>query len=302
MKSSIKNSKSSRTRKHVLLAGVLGTLLVVGTACGVSETKEQAPGVQKEKTAVASTTTEKKEEAKEEPAFTMKEIPVKVDYTKAPEEILAMYSEEGMSRFKLNYPDTYTMEYALKNIGKEMPGFTGKDLNGNKVDSKSYKGKNYVVNISKSTCEVCQEISPVVQKLEKDKIPVVSIYPIDKTADVKKHREKTKWDKKSTALVADTNPALKDLAVKTLEVSTVPTLLFVDESGKISYVNIGLTDDILMKDIKEKAFGKEKLYDFVRKDVVKVDKDGNVVKEVEKETVSTETKAVPETKTTSEKN
>lgn len=275
-----------RTRKHVILTGVLGTLMVVGTACGVQEPKEQAPGLKQEKVTVA-TTKSNKEDVKEEPAFTMKEVPVKIDYSKDPEEILSMYSEEGMSRFKLNYPDTYTMEYALKNIGKEMPEFSGKDLNGKDVTSKTYKGSNYVVNISKSTCEVCEEISPVIQKLEqgKNKIPVVSIYPIDKESDVSKHREKTKWEKTTTALVAEKNPDLKALAVDELKVSTVPTLLFVDETGRISYINIGLTDDILMKDMKEKAFGKEKLYNFVRKDIVKVDKDGNVVKDVEKETV-----------------
>ncbi|AJD93458.1 hypothetical protein JMA_41410 (plasmid) [Jeotgalibacillus malaysiensis] len=272
----MKQNKRTKQTKKWAVAGLLGAVMITGVACS-NEPKEQAPGAD-EPVQIAKTD-EKKEVEKEE--VQLKEVSVEVDYSKSAQEILTAYSEEGMSRFKLSYPDTYSMEYALKTIGREMPKFEGKDLNGKTITSDDYKNKSYIVNISKSTCEVCQELAPVIQTLEKgeDKIPVINLYPIDKSEDVKAHREKTKWSKDSIAIVGDKNKSIENLAIKELAVATVPTLLFVDKSGKISYINIGLTDDVLLSDMKEKAFGEEKLYDFVRKEMVKVDKDGNVVKQ-----------------------
>lgn len=285
------SNKSTGFKKKWMMAGLVGALMVTGTACSVNEPKEQAPGADEP---VLIANGDKESEAEKE-EVQLKEIPVKVDYSKSAQEILTAYSEEGMSRFKLNYPDTFSMEYALKTIGQEMPAFKAKDMNGNTVTSDDYKGKSYIVNVSKSTCEVCQEMAPVIQKLEKnaDDIAVLNLYPIDTTAEVKAHREKNKWAKDSVAIVGDKNESIQKLAVEKLAIATVPTLLFVDKDGKISYINIGLTDEILLSDMKEKAFGDEKLYDFVRKEIVKLDKDGNVIpeepvkeqeKEVEKKT------------------
>lgn len=282
-----------KTKKWAV-AGLLGALMVTGTACSVNDTKEQAPGADEPVLIAEGEKGAEADQEKEE--VQLKEVPVQIDYTKSAQDILTFYSEEGMSRFKLNYPDTYSMEYALKTIGQEMPSFKVTDTNGKTLASNEFKGKPYIINISKSTCEVCHEMAPIIQKLEKngDKIPVLNFYPIDTAADVKAHREKTKWSDESIVVVGDKNPSVKELAIDKLAVATVPTLLFVDSDGKISYINIGLTDEVLLSDMKEKAFGDEKLYDFVRKEMVKVDKDGNVVKPeplAEKETATEDKKA-----------
>lgn len=271
----------TKTKKWAV-AGLLGALMVTGTACSVNDTKEQAPGAD-EPVLIADGDKDSQDAdaEKEKEEVQLKEIPVTIDYSKSAQEILTDYSEEGMSRFKLNYPDTYSMEYALKTIGQEMPDFKVTDTNEKTLTSDNLKGKPYIVNVSKSTCEVCHEMAPVIQKLEKngDKIPVLNFYPVDTAADVKAHRDKTKWSKESIAVVGDKNPVVKELAIDKLAIATVPTLLFVDSDGKISYINIGLTDEVLLSDMKEKAFGDEKLYDFVRKEMVKVDKDGNILKQ-----------------------
>lgn len=273
----MKHSNRSSSKKWIL-TGIVSALMLTSAGCSTSEIKEQAPGA-KEPVVVADK--DKVSVVAEEDEVKLKEIPVQVDYSKPPQEILTAYSEEGMSRFKLNYPDTFSMEYALKTIGQDMPSFSGVDMNGKKVSSKAYKGKSYVVNISKTTCAVCEEMSPLMQSLEKkDKtIDVISLYPVDKSKDVSSHRKKLKWSKNSVALVADKNAWVKELAIDKLQVAQVPTLIFVDDKGKISYTYIGKTDELLLTDMKEKAFGKERLYDFVRKEVIKVDKDGNVLKQ-----------------------
>lgn len=269
-------NQKNKGKKRWALAGVLGVFLLAGTACTMSEPKEQAPGDHAETKIVAEADMKEKEEK-----VTLKETPVKIDYKASAEDILAQYTEEGMSRFKLNYPDTFSMEYALKTVGKSLPEMKGKTLSGKEFSSKSLDGKPFILNVSKTTCPVCEEMAPVVQSFSKaNDIPVVSLYPVDKSEEVKTFFKKTKQSEKSTALVADKNKWLKDFAVDTLSIAQVPTLLFVDESGRISYTYIGKTDEVLLADMQEKAFGKEKLYDFVKMDVVKM-VDGKEVKEKE---------------------
>lgn len=260
--------------KRWALTGLIGAAVLVSSACTAEKPKELAPADTNEPILIAEADT------KDEEAVTLKETPVVVDYTAEAEDILAQYTEEGMSHFKLNFPDTFSMEYALKNIGKTLPAFEGKMVNGKTFSSKSLKGKPYVLNVSKTTCPVCEEMSPVISAFGKnEKIPVISLYPVDKTAEVDTFRTKLKAGKTNVALVADKNPWLKKFAVETLNIAQVPTLIFVDESGRISYTYIGKTDEVLLKDMKEKAFGNEKLYNFVRTEVIKVDEDGKEIKE-----------------------
>jgi thiol-disulfide isomerase/thioredoxin len=262
--------------KRWSVAGILGAVMIVSTGCNGTEPTEQAPADKNEPIIIA----EAKTDTKEEDEVQLKETPVVVDYKAGAEDILAQYTEEGMSRFKLNFPDTFSMEYALKNIGKTMPNFEGKTVAGKEFSTKSLKGKPFVLNFSKTTCPVCEEMSPIIKDFGvNESIPVVSLYPVDKSAEVETFLTKSKADESTIALVADTNAWLKGLAVNTLNIAQVPTLIFVDEDGRISYTYIGKTDEVLLKDMKEKAFGDEKLYDFVKMEVVKVDADGNEIKE-----------------------
>ncbi|WP_442637635.1 TlpA family protein disulfide reductase [Rossellomorea marisflavi] len=266
----------NKGKRRMALAGVLGVFLLVGAGCSNAEPTQQAPGDKTETKVVAEA--DQKPKVKED-KVELKETPVKIDYSASAEDILSQYTEEGMSRFKLNYPDTFSMEYALKTVGKSMPEIKGKTLADKEFSSKNLKGKPYILNISKTTCPVCEEMAPIVHKFANDNdLPIVSLYPVDKTADVESFFKKNKKADESTVLVADQNKWLKSFAVDKLNIAQVPTLLFVDESGRVSYTYIGKTDDVMIADMKDKAFGREKLYDFVKKDVVKI-VNGKVVKE-----------------------
>lgn len=275
MKNRTKSMQSKKGWKPWVLATVMGAVLLGAAGCS-EEPKETAPGVEQEKKEpliIADATADEEE-------VNLEEKPVSIDYNASAEEILSQYTVEGMSRFKLNYPDTFSMDYALKNIGKTLPDFKGMGTNSSEFDSKSLKGKPFVLNISKTTCPVCEEMSPVIKQFAKDEnVKVVHLYPVDNVKAVGKFRKIANADMEATTLVADMNPWLEDFTVKTLNVAQVPTLVFVDETGRISYTYIGKTDAILLKDMKGKAFGKEKLYDFVRKEVVKTDKDGKEIPE-----------------------
>lgn len=258
--------------KKYSIAGLLGAVLLLTAGC--TDEKEQAPGDNNEPLLIA----EKDVEEEKEEEFELKEVPVEIDYEMEAEEILSKYTEEGMSRFKLNYPDTYSMEYALKNIGKTFEGFTGTTIDGEEFSTESMKGKPFVLNFSKTTCSVCEEMTPVAETFGLDEsVPVISLYPVDETKEVEAFREKAKASKDTVVLVADKNDWLKELAVGNLEIAQVPTLIFVDADGRISYTYIGKTDGVLLSDMKEKAFGDEKLHSYLKTVVVKIDKDGNEI-------------------------
>lgn len=259
--------------KRCSMAGLLGAVLLFA-GC-TNEPKEQAPAEKNEPLLIAEKTVDEAEEEVQ-----LKEVPVKVDFSLGAEEILSKYTEEGMSRFKLNYPDTYSMEYALKNIGESFEGFKGTTIDGKEFSTESLTGKPFVLNFSKTTCPVCEEMTPVAETFGLDKsIPVISLYPVDKTKDVEAFRKKAKASKETVVLVADQNDWLKEMAVGNLNIAQVPTLIFVDADGRISYTYIGKTDGILLADMKEKAFGNEKLYTYLKTIVVKIDKDGNEIVE-----------------------
>lgn len=262
--------------KKVSLAGLMGAVLLVSAGCTNDKSTEQAPGENNEPLLIAENTVDDAEEEVQ-----LKEIPVQVDYSLGAEEILSNYTEEGMSRFKLNYPDTYSMEYALKNIGKTFEGFTGKTIDGKTFSTESLKGSPYVLNFSKTTCPVCEEMTPVAETFGLDEdVPVISLYPVDIEKDVEAFRTKANADKDAVVMVAENNEWLKELAVGNLNIAQVPTLIFVDAEGRISYTYIGKTDGILLNDMKEKAFGNEKLYSYLKTKLVKIDSDGNEIVEV----------------------
>ena len=263
--------KSNLGHKFLAVGAVLTLSLSLG-ACTNSEP------TQKEQVKKTNEMVEKKEEKKE---IGFKERKVSVDYSQKPEEVLSKYTEEGMNQFKLNYPDTYSMEFALKNIGKDLPAFKGKTMDGKTFDTKDYKGKDMVISVVKTTCPVCQKMTPIIGEKAKsnEDIKFVSLYPVDKKNDVKSYMKKHKEIKQSNTLVSDDNSWMKKYVVDQFNVAQVPTFIFVDKTGKISYTYIGQTDSVLFDEMLKKAFEDKKLYDYVRTETYKVDEQGNEIKE-----------------------
>ena len=109
------------------------------------------------------------EDVIEEPEFELVERPLVIDYSKKPEEILVNYTERGMSQLKANFPDTLSMNYALKMLGKDAPELGGKSLSGKEVKLSDLKGNDVLIAFNKTTCSVCKEMVPVVADMKKDR-------------------------------------------------------------------------------------------------------------------------------------
>lgn len=250
-----------------------GVILSIGALLGACDDKTEQVKEKEKLTEVAAD-----EQTNE---IQLKEKKVSVDYTKTPEEILANYTEKGMNLFKVNFPDTLSMNYALKNIGKEAPSITGTTVDGKTVDLSKLKGKNVLISFSKTTCSVCKEMSPVVKGVLEDNKDVVllNVFPVDNEQSIQAFYKGLKQEVPKNTLHLEKNKELKKIAVEQYQIEQVPTYVFVDKSGKISYTYIGNKDKVMFQDMINTAFGEEKLYDHVRTVTVHVDANGNEVKE-----------------------
>ncbi|RKO61867.1 TlpA family protein disulfide reductase [Caldibacillus debilis] len=211
------------------------------------------------------------------------EKPVTIDYSKEPEEILAQYTEQGMNLFKVNFPDTLSMNYALKNIGKEAVEISGKTVDGKDFSLSALKGKNVILTFAKTACSVCKEMSPILAELAKKNpdVTFVTLFPVDNNKDIDGYYKSLKLKRPDLVLSLENNKGLKSLAINQYMVSQVPTFVFVDESGRISYTYIGSKDAIMFQDMIDTAFGDEKLYDYVRTITIRVDENGKEISEEE---------------------
>lgn len=209
---------------------------------------------------------------------TYKERKVSVDYSKPAEEILLSYSEKGMNEFKRNFPDKLAMDFALTSIGKTAPDFEYKNIKGETVKLSELKGKKVVLDFMRDDCPVCKESSPTVAKVKesyKDAV-FLPIFPKDSKEDVEKFFKDLNLEVNENSIAGKDNGDNLSI-VKNYNLKLVPSFVFIDESGKISYTWIGSTDEKIFKDTMDTAFGKNKLYDLVKTE--KVDKNGKVVEE-----------------------
>lgn len=252
----------SKTWKTLCVIGVTITLSTSLVACGQSETSE----------------IENKTETTKE---TFKEKAIEIDYSKTPEEILANYTEKGMNDFKVNYPDTQNMYYALKNVGKIAPTIQGKTIDGKEFNLETLKGKKVLVVFSKTTCTVCSDMLPIIDEISKENsdLAIVTIYPVDTTNAVNAYFKDKKIDLPTITLTQSENTKLKELATTSYGIEQVPTYVFIDETGKISYTYIGNKDKTMFQDMINTAYGDEKLYDNVRTVTVQLDENGNEITE-----------------------
>lgn len=206
---------------------------------------------------------------------------VAVDYNLSPEQILNSYTEDGMRQFKVLYPSQVFRDYALKEIGKVASDFELKNIKGETVKLSSFKGKKVVIEFTKYTCSQCKKSAPFIEQLAKqDKDTVyITIFPKDTKADVERFYTETNLPVNQNAIAGKDNGDKMTL-IKDYALTSVPTLIFIDETGKISLTSIGNFDDKELQSSLNVAFKSTKLYDMVKKEKVEVDKNGKVIKTI----------------------
>lgn len=174
------------------------------------------------------------------------------------EDILLTYNEDGMQLLKANYPEQEKMELGLKNIGNEISDISLKDLSGKEVNLSQFKGKRVVFEISQDSCEYCMKNTPITHKAlaEKDDVILVPIFVNSTVEGIEKFYSDLGLEVPENVLI-DENYA----TVEEFNLSKTPTIIFVDESGKISLAKQEVYDEVTLGDDLKLAFESEKIYD-----------------------------------------
>lgn len=174
------------------------------------------------------------------------------------EDILLTYNEEGMNLLKANYPEKEKMELGLKNIGNELSDMSLKTLEGKEVKLNQFKGKKVVFEIAQDSCEYCMENAPVTHKAlaERDDIVLVPVFLNSSVDGIKTFYSNLGLEVPENVWIDENNDLVEEF-----KLSKTPTLIFVDESGKISLAKQEVYDDVTFKDDLDLAFGEEKIYE-----------------------------------------
>src|SRR5690606_22173439 len=149
-----------------------------------------------------------------------------------------------------------TMHYALKNIGKEPPEIEGKLMNGEDFALSEKKGQNVILVFSKTTCSICKEMAPTLKEIEENNpgVVFVHIFPVDNKKDIEGFYKGLDMEAPQHVMSLEDNEGLKELAIEQYKIEQVPTFVFVDDAGRISYTYIGSKDKIMFQDMIDTAF------------------------------------------------
>lgn len=174
------------------------------------------------------------------------------------EDILLTYNEEGMTYLRANYPDNDLMTLALKNIGNEISDIKLKSIDGKEVNLNQFKGKKVIFEIVQDSCSYCKENEPFVEKVLKDydDVVLVAVFENSSVDGIKDYYKELGIELPNNVWL-DEN---KDLVTE-FSLANTPTMVFVDESGKVSLIKEKVYDETTLKDDIEFAFGENKIYE-----------------------------------------
>lgn len=173
------------------------------------------------------------------------------------ENILLTYNEQGMKLLKAYYPDTESMEIALRNIGNTLSDLKLKDINGLEVSINKYKGKKVVFEVMQDSCEYCKASTSAIDSeiKKREDVIVVPIFLNSTKEGIEQFYNEVGIEKPKEIWIDDN----KDIA-KEFNLTKTPALIFVDENGKISLIKQQDYDEVTIKDDLIVAFDNEKLY------------------------------------------
>lgn len=138
-----------------------------------------------------------------------------------------------------NQPST-----TIPEVGKEVPDFTLKNLNGEEVSLSDYKGKIVIVNFWATWCKYCVKEMPDLQKFddENDEIVVLAVNVQENYDIVKNYIDNSAY---SFPVLLDETGNISS----TYLVSSFPTSFFINEEGILLGSVPGMMTYIQMNDI-----------------------------------------------------
>jgi thiol-disulfide isomerase/thioredoxin len=127
--------------------------------------------------------------------------------------------------------------------GKPLPPFEMTALNGKKINNASLKGRPAVIDFWATWCGPCKKASPVMQSLHKkfgqQGLLVIGADGFEQTpgaGPAKAYAKEHKYD----YLFTHSN----DKLMAEWGINGVPTIIFVDRTGKVAKVQVGFDDSL----------------------------------------------------------
>jgi len=161
---------------------------------------------------------------------------------------------EEDKRLMAEMPKMYEMP-ASKNIGKEIPEFQLKDINGNTISSENSKGKVLVLNFWFTACKTCiaemPELNSVYEKYKSNPDVVFASITFNSKKEVKQFLKQNTLDYPT---VVEAEKTCKDFKIE-----GYPTNIIVGKNGKIAqYIEGGFPKigDVISESI-DKALKEE---------------------------------------------
>lgn len=251
-------SSNNKNKKIAIMTGcaLLFGVGAISTGC-VSDVNDSKSDINNSENETQSSTLE----------FTIEEDGVERDRTA--EEMREFYTPEGEEFIKAIYPDSTDSDLALLNIGrsieKELSNIEFITASDKKVSLKDLKGKKVILDFALTTCPSCKEEFEYLSTKEMNKNEVLlHIFPRSTTEEIKDVFKELGIKFNAEHTVSTTG--MNNLGFEDFNVTHVPTKLFINEEGIITYV----TTDTLLNDETyslhyERAYGEgEKLLDYLK--------------------------------------
>ena len=189
-----------------------------------------------------------------------------VDFESEPTTILSSYSEEGQNWIRMTYPDVNQRDVAIRLIGRQAMDVTFTSIGGKTLSREDFIGEQTLLVITKTGSSVTEEMADYLDDF-KDKHPKINVfefYPNDSLEQVKAFKKEFGGTYHTATIMAGDNSKEALAIAESYNASYLPMLVYIDETGTISYVSLGYRDEVYLEDAIETAFGSQKLYDYIQ--------------------------------------
>lgn len=185
------------------------------------------------------------------------------------QEMREFYTPQGEEFIKTIYPDSSDSDLALLTVGKSISNELSKleftTLDNKKIKLKKLKGKKIILDFALSTCPSCQEEFTFLdtKELNDDEV-LLHIFPVNSQDEIKQIYTDLKLNLKENITVESSG--LHNLTIDDLKITHVPTKIYINEEGIVTYVTTQtLSDEENYKLHYDRAFGNgEKILDYLK--------------------------------------
>lgn len=182
------------------------------------------------------------------------------------DDIYNSYTKEAIDLYDQVYDTNYSEEKILSFAGREIPEVSLTDINGNRVNVADLKNKRVIYEFAASYCSHCKNVSKEVMEEimnENEDVIFIQIFINGDSESVREFYEDINKEIPDELIVVPRESQVITL-VEGLGLEYLPSLVFQDEFGKVSWFHQGDTTVNEMRKAIECAFGPKKIYEMIK--------------------------------------